>query len=170
MSILARILVTGFPAAAGAAFLAAFLVVVFFAVVFLAAVFFAAVFLVVFFAAVFFLAALFLAAVFFFAGALVDVFVFALACKNTAVAFPLILAVYLLIRRDRVSWSLVWAYAVALVQIYLYEPGIVLPFLLFTHVRQSLQAFSVTRPILATIVIARSMPGSSRPSPPRPAP
>jgi hypothetical protein len=40
-------------------------------------------------------------------------------------------AVYLLIRRDRVSWSLVWAYAVALVQICLYEPGIVLPFLLF---------------------------------------
>lgn len=40
-------------------------------------------------------------------------------------------SVYLLIRRDRVSWSLVWAYAAALVQIYLYEPGIVLPALLF---------------------------------------
>jgi len=40
-------------------------------------------------------------------------------------------AIYLLIRRDRVSWSLVWAYLVALVQIYLYEPGIVLPALLF---------------------------------------
>jgi hypothetical protein len=40
-------------------------------------------------------------------------------------------SVYLLIRRDRVSWLLVSAYAVALVQIYLYEPGIVLPALLF---------------------------------------
>ena len=42
-----------------------------------------------------------------------------------------LLAFALLIRRDRVSWSLVWAYAVALVQIYLYEPGVVVPALLF---------------------------------------
>lgn len=42
-----------------------------------------------------------------------------------------LLSVFLLIRRDRVSWSLVWAYGVAWAQIYLYEPGILLPLLLF---------------------------------------
>ncbi len=42
-----------------------------------------------------------------------------------------LLALALMIREDRVSWSLVWAYALAWLQIYLYEPGIVVPALLF---------------------------------------